>query len=70
MTRDANNLITAGLRAIATSAATSIDDIVLLTLRCSQTNETLRGRHIVAGQYLGFIALVAVSLLGFVDWPV
>jgi cadmium resistance transport/sequestration family protein len=52
--------------AIATFAATNIDDIVLLMLWFSQTSQTLRGRHIVAGQYLGFSALIALSLLGFI----
>lgn len=44
---------------------TNIDDIVLLTLFFSQVNPTFRRQHIVIGQYLGFTALVAASLLGF-----
>jgi cadmium resistance transport/sequestration family protein len=45
--------------------ATNIDDIVILMLFFSQTNSSFRRRHIVAGQYLGFIALVIASLPGF-----
>lgn len=56
--------------ALATGAltfvATNIDDIFILTLFFSQVNKRLHGWHIVAGQYLGFTALVLISLLGFV----
>lgn len=45
-------------------AATNIDDIVLLTMWFGAAGGSLRGRHIVAGQYFGFAVLVAVSLLG------
>jgi cadmium resistance transport/sequestration family protein len=51
--------------AVATFAATNLDDIVILMLFFSQTTPTFRRRHIVLGQYLGFAALVAVSLGGF-----
>src|SRR5215470_12430985 len=46
-------------------AATNIDDIFVLTLFFSQTSRGFRVVHIVAGQYLGFSALVAISLVGF-----
>jgi cadmium resistance protein CadD (predicted permease) len=43
-------------------SATNIDDIVFLTVFFSQA----RARwHVVVGQYLGFTALVLVSLVGF-----
>jgi cadmium resistance transport/sequestration family protein len=45
--------------------ATNIDDIVILMLFFSQTNSSFRRRHIVVGQYLGFIGLVIASLPGF-----
>lgn len=45
--------------------ATNLDDIFILALLFSQTTPSFRRRHIVAGQYVGFAALVAVSLLGF-----
>lgn len=51
--------------AIATFAATNIDDIFLLMLFFSQTPQIFHPRHIVLGQYLGFVGLVAISLLGF-----
>ena|SRR5438552_6888684 len=43
-------------------SATNIDDIVFLTIFFSQTS---RRWHVVIGQYLGFTALVLVSLIGF-----
>ena len=45
--------------------ATNVDDIVILTLFFAQVNATFRPRHIVAGQYLGFLILIAASLPGF-----
>jgi len=56
------NAIPTGITAFA---ATNLDDLVILTLFFSQVNETLRRRHIVIGQYLGFSALLIVSLPGF-----
>ncbi|NJL47559.1 MAG: transporter [Leptolyngbyaceae cyanobacterium SM2_5_2] len=51
---------------IATAfAATNLDDIIILMLFFSQVGGALRKRHILAGQYLGFAALVALSLPGF-----
>ena len=44
--------------------ATNIDDILLLTLLFSQVNATFRKIHIVAGHYLGFAAILALSLIG------
>ena len=44
-------------------AATNIDDIFVLTLFFAQ--KTSRRWHVVVGQYLGFAALVAVSLVGY-----
>jgi len=45
--------------------ATNVDDIVILMLFFAQVNATFRPRHIVAGQYLGFLILIAASLPGF-----
>lgn len=53
------------LTAIITFIATNIDDIFLLMMFFSQTDHLFRRRHVVVGQYLGFVALVAISLLGF-----
>ncbi|PYJ77817.1 MAG: transporter [Verrucomicrobia bacterium] len=44
-------------------SATNIDDIVFLTIFFSQTPHRW---HVVFGQYVGFTALVLVSLLAFV----
>ena len=58
------------LKAISTGsitfAATNIDDIFVLMLFFSQSAAIYPRRAIVAGQYLGFTALVLISLLGFV----
>jgi cadmium resistance protein CadD (predicted permease) len=43
-------------------SATNVDDIVFLTIFFSQTPYRW---HVVLGQYLGFTALVVVSLIGF-----
>jgi len=50
--------------AIGLFAATNIDDIVVLTvLFLAATRGSLPGWKVVAGQYLGFIALVAISVI-------
>src|SRR5947208_15049942 len=43
-------------------SATNIDDVVFLTIFFSQAQ---RRWHVVVGQYLGFTALVVISLIGF-----
>jgi cadmium resistance transport/sequestration family protein len=60
-----SGLITAIPTGITAFIATNLDDLVILTLLFSQVNTTFRRRHIVAGQYLGFTALVVASLFGF-----
>jgi cadmium resistance transport/sequestration family protein len=50
---------------VLTFTATNIDDIFVLMMFFSQTDHVFRRRHVVAGQYLGFVAIVAVILLGF-----
>jgi cadmium resistance transport/sequestration family protein len=57
-------LSTAILTGTVSFAATNIDDIFLLMLFFSQTNGKFRPWHVVLGQYLGFAALVGLSLLG------
>lgn len=63
--RAMNRLAGAISTGITTFAATNIDDIVILTIFFGQMNATFSRRHIVAGQYLGFTALVIASLPGF-----
>jgi cadmium resistance transport/sequestration family protein len=58
-------IIAAIITATITFAATNIDDIFVLMLFYSQTNKTFHRWHVLAGQYLGFTALVLISLLGF-----
>jgi cadmium resistance protein CadD (predicted permease) len=50
------------LTGIIAFAATNIDDMFVLTLFFSQTPGR---RSVVFGQYLGFTALIAISLVGF-----
>ena len=57
-----NQAIAAG---IAAFTATNLDDIVILMLFFARINATLRPRHIVMGQYLGFLVLILASLPGF-----
>lgn len=56
-----------GAIAVATTAfvATNIDDIIVLMVFFSQVSPHFRPRHILIGQYLGFLALVLASLPGF-----
>lgn len=60
-----SGLVTAITTGITAFSVTNIDDIVILTLLFSQINKTFRSRHILAGQYLGFAALIIASLPGF-----
>ncbi len=48
--------------AVAAFAATNIDDLIVLSLLFARTDEHFHSRQIIAGQYLGFTVLVAVSL--------
>ncbi|NBO31959.1 MAG: transporter [Cyanobacteria bacterium WB6_1B_304] len=60
---------------ISVFTATSLDDILILTVYFAQANihknlgsstiHTLQRRHIIAGQYVGFTALILISLPGF-----
>lgn len=52
--------------ASAAFAATNVDDIVLLSVLFARRDDRFRTRHIVAGQFLGFAALVVASLLASV----
>ncbi len=59
-----NWLITAISTGAVAFSATNIDDIVILLLFFSQVNASFTPRHIVAGQYVGFAALIFSSLPG------
>lgn len=60
-----NGLFTALSTGLTAFSATNLDDILILMLFFSQVNALFRKRHIVAGQYLGFTALVLASLPSF-----
>lgn len=60
-----SQLATALAEAIIAFTATNIDDIIILLLFFSQIDLNFRRRHIVVGQYLGFILLIIASLPGF-----
>jgi cadmium resistance transport/sequestration family protein len=50
---------------ITAFCATNLDDILILLLFFTQVNAGFKRKQIVIGQYLGFLALVLVSLPGF-----
>ncbi len=58
-------LLSTFVSSLAAFAATNIDDLLILMLFFSQGNGQFRHRHIVAGQYLGFAAVILASLPGF-----
>jgi cadmium resistance transport/sequestration family protein len=58
-------LISTIVTGVTAFVATNIDDIVILMLLFTQTNASFHRKHIVAGQYLGFSALLLASLPGF-----
>ncbi len=60
-----NSLITAFTQGIIAFAATNIDDISILLLFFSQIDSNFCRRHIFIGQYLGFVAIILLSLPGF-----
>lgn len=58
-------LLTDILEGITAFVATNIDDLVILMLFFGQISNSFRYRHIFLGQYLGFTALILLSLPGF-----
>jgi cadmium resistance transport/sequestration family protein len=58
-------LIEVIITGIASFTATNLDDIIVLTVFFAQVNPSFRSRHIIFGQYLGFIAIILLSLPGF-----
>ncbi|HEY9709476.1 MAG TPA: cadmium resistance transporter [Oculatellaceae cyanobacterium] len=60
-----SQLGTAITEGITAFAATNIDDIIILLLFFAQVDANFRRRHIIIGQYLGFILLIIASLPGF-----
>lgn len=60
-----DRLLSVILVGITSFIATNLDDIVVLVIFFSQVNATFRRRQIVLGQYLGFTALLLLSLPGY-----
>ena len=60
-----NGFITAVTQGMIAFAATNIDDIIILLIFFSQIDRNFRRRHIFMGQYLGFAAIIILSLPGF-----
>lgn len=60
-----SQFMSALLAGVTAFVATNLDDLVILTLFFAQTNAAFRPKQIVAGQYLGFGALILASLPGF-----
>jgi cadmium resistance transport/sequestration family protein len=60
-----DRLFSAILVGFTSFVATNLDDIVILMIFFSQVSLTFRRRHIVLGQYLGFMALLLASLPGY-----
>ncbi|MBF2051644.1 MAG: cadmium resistance transporter [Elainella sp. C42_A2020_010] len=60
-----NELSAALIKGITSFVATNLDDIVILTIFFSQINANFRVRHILVGQYLGFLVIILASLPGF-----
>jgi cadmium resistance transport/sequestration family protein len=60
-----DRLLSAVLVGVTSFIATNLDDIVVLVIFFSQVSATFRRRHIVFGQYLGFAALLLLSLPGY-----
>lgn len=58
-------LISTLITGIAVGFATTFDDNIYLTIFFGKTNRTFRPRHIVIGEYIGFTALIFISLVGF-----
>jgi cadmium resistance transport/sequestration family protein len=59
------SLITAVTQGIIAFSATNIDDIIILLIFFSQIDHNFRRRHILIGQFLGFAAIILLSLPGF-----
>jgi len=60
-----NGVLHVTIAGISAFAATNIDDIIILMFFFSQVNAKFRIREIIIGQYLGFTALILLSLPGF-----
>ncbi|MDB9521750.1 cadmium resistance transporter [Dolichospermum circinale CS-1225] len=60
-----NKLANVFIEGIIAFTVTNIDDMMILLLLFSQIDSSFRKRHIFIGQYLGFFAIIMLSLPGF-----
>ena len=60
-----NKLANVFIEGIIAFTVTNIDDMMILLLLFSQIDSSFRKRHIFIGQYLGFLAIIMLSLPGF-----
>ena len=60
-----NKLANVFIEGIIAFTVTNIDDMMILLLLFSQIDSSFRKRHIFIGQYLGFFAIIILSLPGF-----
>jgi cadmium resistance protein CadD (predicted permease) len=60
-----NKLANVFIEGIIAFTVTNIDDMMILLLLFSQSDSSFRKRHIFIGQYLGFFAIIMLSLPGF-----
>lgn len=60
-----NKLVNVFIQGIIAFTVTNIDDMMILLLLFSQIDSSFRKRHIFIGQYLGFLAIIILSLPGF-----
>jgi cadmium resistance protein CadD (predicted permease) len=58
-------LIATAMTGMAAAVATTFDDNIYLTLFFGKINRTFRPRHVVIGEFVGFTALIGISLVGF-----
>ena len=60
-----NKLANVFIEGIIAFTVTNIDDMMILLLLFSEIDSNFRKRHIFIGQYLGFFAIIMLSLPGF-----
>src|SRR5436190_18003173 len=57
-------MIETAITALIAFISSNIDDIFILMTLFAQAPLTLHRKHIITGQYLGIITLIALSLIG------
>ncbi len=52
------------ITAVLAFASTNVDDLFILMMLFTVTSQSFRPHHILSGQYLGIITLIAISVIG------